>query len=103
MGADKPIPVLILPHVMFIGGLTRHGRKGNIQGSWDPERSVYVISTVGILVEEALASIRIRTRNVVIHMECDGEASWVKPLGEIWTTQSVDQWVDWLTSPSSGE
>ena len=36
-------------------------------------------------------------------MECDGEASWEKSLGELWPTQSVDQWVDWLTNPSSGE
>ena len=36
-------------------------------------------------------------------MECDGEASWVNSLGEVWPTQSVDQWVDWLTNPSSGK
>ena len=79
MGADKPVPVVILPHVSFIGVPTRHGITGSIQGSWEPEISVSVITTVGIL--EALDDIGTKTRNMVIHMECDGEASWVKSLG----------------------
>ena len=54
-------------------------------------------------MEEALDNIAMKTRNVVIHMECDGEAYWVKSLGEVWPTQGVDQWVDWLTNPSSEE
>ena len=58
--------------------------------SWDPERSESVISTAGIPVEEALADIGIKTRNVVINMECDGEASCVKLLGEVRPTQIVD-------------
>ena len=62
-----------------------------------------MITTVGIPLEEDLDNIGMKTRNVVIHMECDGEASWVKLLGEAWPTQSVDQRVDWLTNPSSGE
>ena len=36
-------------------------------------------------------------------MDFDGEASWVRTLGEVWPTQSVDQWVDWLTDLSSGK
>ena len=36
-----------------------------------------------------------KTRNVVINMECDGEASWVNPLVEVWPNQSVD----WITHP----
>ena len=81
MGAEKPVPVVILLPVRFISGPTRHGRTGIIQGSWDPERSVPVIATVGIPVEEDLVDIVMKTRNVVIHMECDGEASWVKLIG----------------------
>ena len=50
-------------------------------------------------MEEALADIVMKTRNVVIHMECAGEASWVKYLREVCTTQSVDKWVDCLTNP----
>ena len=50
-----------------------------------------------------MADIGMKTRNVVIHMECDGDSSWVKSLGEVWPTQSVDQWVEWLTNTSSGE
>ena len=40
-----------------------------------------VISMVGIPVEGALADIGMKTINVVIHMNYDGEASWVKALG----------------------
>ena len=36
-------------------------------------------------------------------MECGAEASWVNLIGELWPTQSVDQWVDWITNPSSGD
>ena len=99
MGADKTVSVLIPPPVRFICGPTRHGITGSIQGSGEPEISVSVIATVGIPVEEALADTGTETRNVVIHMECDGEASWVKSLGEVWPTQSVDQFWDWLTNP----
>ena len=45
-------------------------------------------------MEEALADIGMKTINLEIHMECDGEASWVKSLGEVWKTQGVYQWVD---------
>ena len=40
---------------------------------------------------------------MVIHMEFDGEASWEKTLGEVWLTQILGQWDDWLTNPPSGE
>ena len=36
MGAEKSVPVVIIPPVRFIVGTTRHGITGNIQGSWDP-------------------------------------------------------------------
>ena len=75
MGADKHVPVVIIPPVRFIGAPTMQVRTGIIKGSWDPERSVAVITTVGISVEGALADIGMKTRNVVIHMECHGEAS----------------------------
>ena len=103
MGAVKPIPLVILPPVSLIGVPTRHGRTGSIQVSWDPEISVAVITTVGIPVGEDLADIGMKTRNVVINMECDVEASWVKLLEKLRPNQSVDQWVDWLTNPSSGD
>ena len=54
-------------------------------------------------MEDALADIGKKTRNVVISMEFDGEESWLKSLGEVCPTYSVDQWVDWLTNPSSEE
>ena len=99
MDADKPVLVSIIPLMRFIGGPKRKGKTGRIQGYWDPEISLAVITTVGIPVEEALADIGTKTINVVIHMKCDVEESWVKLLGEVWPTQSVDQWVDWLTNP----
>ena len=75
MGADKPVSVVILPPVRFIGGPTSKLITGIIKGSWDLERSLYVINMVGIPVEESLAYIVMKTINVVIHMVCDGEAS----------------------------
>ena len=99
----KPVPVVNIPPMRFIGGLTRQGRTVSIHGSWEPEISVAVITTVGVPVEEALDDIGMKAINVVINMECDGEAYWVKSLGELWTTQSVDQWVVWITNPSSVE
>ena len=77
MVSDKPVPLVILPPVRFIGGPTRQVRTGRIQGSWDPERSIYVITTVWIPVEEALDDIGMKTRNVVMYMEYYGEAFWV--------------------------
>ena len=50
-------------------------------------------------MEEALADIEMNARNVVIHMECDGESYWVKFLAEVCPTESMDQWVDWMTNP----
>ena len=99
MNTYKPVPVVILPPVRFIGGTTRQGITGIIQVSWYPEISVAVITTVWIPVEEDLADIGIKTINVVINMECDGEAYWLKFLGKLCPTQSVDRWVDWLTNP----
>ena len=100
MDADKPVPVVNLPPVRFIDGITSQGVKLSIHGAWDPEISVAVITTVGVPVEENLADIGMKARNVVICMECDGEESWVKSLGEVCPTQSVDQWVGWLTKLS---
>ena len=81
MDADKPVPVVNLPPARFIDVPTRKVRTGSIQGSYDPERPVAVITTVGVPVEEDLDDIGMKTRNVVIHMDCDGEKSWVKSLG----------------------
>ena len=72
MDADKPVTVVNLPPVMFKGSFTRQARNGIIQGSWDPERSVAVITMVGIPVDEVLHDIGTKSRNVVIHIDCDG-------------------------------
>ena len=67
MDAYKPVPVVILPPVRFIYRQTSKVTKGIIQGVWDPEIPVAVITMVWIPVEEALADIGMKTRNVVIH------------------------------------
>ena len=53
-------------------------------------------------MEEDLADILMKARKVVIHMECDGELSWVRSLVYLLPTQIMDHWVDWITKPSSG-
>ena len=90
----KPIPVVNIPHVRFIGGPKRQGRTGGIQGGWEPEISVAMINTVGVPVEEVLADIGTKSRKLVVFLECDGNTYWLSSLGEVCPTQSVDQWVD---------
>ena len=62
-----------------------------------------MITTLGIPVEEALADNGMKSRKVVVNLECDRKSSCVRSLGEVWPTQIVDQWVDWLTNPPSGK
>ena len=49
-----------------------------------------------------MAGIVMKSRKVVVHTDCDGEASWLRSLVEVWPTQIVDQWMDWITNTSSG-
>ena len=67
MDADKPIPVVNIPPVSFIGGPSKKGITCNMQGVWDPDISVAVLIAVGVLVEEALLDIVINARRAVIH------------------------------------
>ena len=96
---DKPIPVVNIPPVSFIGGPITQVILGIIQGYWDPERLVAVITMVDVPVEEYLDYIGMKAIKVVIHMECYCEASWINSLGEVQKTQIIYQWVDWLTNP----
>ena len=50
MDADKPGPVVNLPPVKFIGGPTKQGITGNVQGAYYTEISVALIATVGVPV-----------------------------------------------------
>ena len=50
MDSDKPVLMVNLPHVNFIGGTTNKVRTVNIKGSWDPEILVGVVTTVGVPV-----------------------------------------------------
>ena len=66
MDTDKPVPVVDLPPMKYIGITTNQGITVNIQGAWYPEISVAVITTVGVPVEEDLADIGIKNINVVV-------------------------------------
>ena len=52
--ADKPVTVVNIPPVRYIYGPSNQGITGNIQGAWDTDRSVAVVTSVGVRVEEAL-------------------------------------------------
>ena len=54
MDAYKPVPVVNLTITKFIGGPSNKGRKGNIQGAWDPDILVAVVTDVCVPVKEAL-------------------------------------------------
>ena len=52
--ADKPVPVVNLPPVRFIGGISKQGITGNIQGACDSDILIAVIADVDVPVEELL-------------------------------------------------
>ena len=83
MDADKPVFVVNVPHVRFIVSLTRKVITVLIQESWYPEILVALITMVGVPVEDYLAGIGIKSRKVVICIECGDESSWVRSLGEL--------------------
>ena len=60
-----------IPPVRFIGGPTNQLRTGNIQGDWDPDISVSVVTSVGVTVEEVLSDIGMNSRIALIHLEFD--------------------------------
>ena len=61
----------------FIGGTSNKGRTGNIQGEWNQDRLVSVVTAVGVPVEEALSDIVMNARREVTHLECDFEEDWL--------------------------
>ena len=71
LDVDKPILVVNLPLVRFIGGIQNQERTCNIQGVWDPERWLSMITTVGVPVEEDMDDIEIKSKDMVIHLECE--------------------------------
>ena len=94
LDADEPILVGNIQLLHFTGGPTNKRRTGNIWGDWGPDRSVAVVTAVGVPVEELLSDIVMNARIAVINLECDCEEAWIKPLEEGWQTQSVDQWME---------
>ena len=89
MGADKPVPVVNVPPVIFIDGPTSKVITGIVQGAWYPEILVAVINSVGVPVEDYLDDIGIYSRKLVIRMDCDGESNWVRSIVEVWQIQSA--------------
>ena len=73
MDADKPGIVVNLSTLRFIGDPKKQGITVNIKVAWYLERSVDVINKVGLPVEEYLDRIGMKSRKVVILMECDGK------------------------------
>ena len=52
LDSDKPILVQNIPPLNFAGGPTNQGIIDNIQEAWVPDRSVAVVPSVVISVEE---------------------------------------------------
>ena len=61
----------------FAGGPTNQGRTGNMQGDWYPDRSLAVVTDVGVPVEEDLSNIIINTRRELVNLEYDCEEAWI--------------------------
>ena len=78
MDAYQPVLVVNITRMSFIGGPSNKGRTGNIQGAWDPDRSVAVVIDVGVPAEEALSYMVMNARIAVICLECDCEEYWLK-------------------------
>ena len=68
MGSDKPVTVVNIPNVRFIGGPSKQGRTGKNKGTWNPDRSVAVVSVMYVLVGEALLGFGMNSRRSVIHL-----------------------------------
>ena len=50
MDENKPVPVVNLPTVRFIGAPPKQGIIDTIQGERDPDRSVSLVTSVGVPV-----------------------------------------------------
>ena len=66
--SDKPVPVVNLPLVRFIGVPKRQEITGIIKGYLNPHTSVEVVKAVGVPVEEVLSDIGMNSRKAVIHL-----------------------------------
>ena len=81
MVAEKSITVGNLLPLKFLGVPIRQVKTCNTLGAWDPEISIAVATEVGVTVEEDLLDIVISYRKVMINIECDCLASWIRSLG----------------------
>ena len=66
--AYKHILVGNIPPLKLAGGSKSQGRTSNIQVDWDPNRSVTVVTSVYVSVEEALTYIGMDARKTVIRL-----------------------------------
>ena len=71
-----------------------------MNGAWESERLAAVVIEVVVPVDQDLENIGMHIRKMLVHMEFNYNIPWIRSLKELWTTQSVDQWVDWITIPS---
>ena len=84
MDADKPVPVVNIPPVRFIGVPSKQVRTGNIQGVCYPGRSVAAVTALGVPMEEVLSGIGMNSKRKLIHLEFDCEEYCLKSLEEGW-------------------
>ena len=68
MDADKTFPVVNLAPLRFIDGPSKQVITGNIQGAWDPDRSVAVVKDVIIPMEESFSDIGMNSKRTVIRL-----------------------------------
>ena len=61
---------------MFIVVPPKQVITGNIRGLWDPDKSVEVVTAVGVPLEEAFTNIGINAWREVINLEYDYEEDW---------------------------
>ena len=76
----KPVPVVNIPSVRFIGGPSKQGSIENVQGYWDLDRSAEVITAVDVPVDWVLSDIGMNSRRAVVRLECDGDEEWINSL-----------------------
>ena len=73
MDIEKPITVVNIPSLGFVGDPKNQGRTCIMNVFWEPQLMVVVVIIVGIPVEEALVDIFMNSRNLVVNLElyCD--------------------------------
>ena len=101
--AEKLVPVLKIPPLMFVVGPKNKLITVIIHVSWDQYIFVVVVASVGVPVKDYLVYIVIYSIKVVFLMDFGCNATLVRSLGEVWTIQSMYQYLDCLTITIPGK